>query len=56
MFLTKVSPLGPLAPGNDDVARAFEAMWKEAETNRDKWGCQCIFVPLPENANITSSL
>jgi hypothetical protein len=56
MSLIKASLLGPLAPGNDDVARAFEAMWKEAETNRDKWGYQCIFVLLPENANITSSL
>ncbi|KAF2642642.1 hypothetical protein P280DRAFT_385428, partial [Massarina eburnea CBS 473.64] len=31
-------PLGPLAPGNHNIGRAFEAMWIEAETNCDKWG------------------
>ncbi|KAF2832847.1 hypothetical protein CC86DRAFT_399513 [Ophiobolus disseminans] len=33
-----VIPLGPLAPGNDDIGRPFDAMWAEAETNRNKWG------------------
>ncbi|KAL9132083.1 MAG: hypothetical protein Q9217_000119 [Psora testacea] len=31
-------PLGKLSPGAADIDAVFQEMWREAETNRDKWG------------------
>jgi len=39
------SPFGKLAPGMVDIDIVFKNMWREAEKNREKWGCKFnIFV------------
>ena len=48
--LTTHSPLQKLAPGASELNDVFQDMWREAEKNRQKWGCKLhhillIFAP-----------
>ena len=40
--LTIDSPLGLFAPGFKQVADYFGNMWKEASSDRERWGCKSI--------------
>ena len=45
--LTIDSPLGLFAPGFKQVADYFGGMWKEASSDRERWGCKIIPNLLP---------
>lgn len=34
--------MGLFAPGFKKVGEFFENMWKDAEANREKWGCEYL--------------
>ena len=36
------SPMGVFAPGFKTMGVYFQDMWKDAEANREKWGCGCL--------------
>lgn len=40
VLLKNRSPLGKFGPGAVEVNEVFNNMWREAEQNRDKWGCK----------------
>ena len=42
LFLTYFSPLGRGAAQTLEVNGMFDAMWKEAQKNRIKWGCEFV--------------
>lgn len=44
-LLTSYSPFSKLSPGAADIDAVFQDMWRQAEINRTKWGCelQCLF-------------
>lgn len=41
-YLTINSPFGKLGPGNAYLDVVFKDMWREAERNRSKWGCETM--------------
>ena len=40
LFLISHSPFGKFSPGAREINDIFQAMWREAEQNRTKWGCK----------------
>lgn len=39
-MLTFYSPFGKLSPGAAAIDEVFQDMWREAEENHTKWGCE----------------
>ena len=40
--LTIASPMGLFAPGFKNLGDYLQNMWKDAEANREKWGCEYL--------------
>ena len=46
---------GRFAPGMAEIGAAFSAMWRDADENREKWGC-ALKLSLTTASNHTNKL
>ena len=46
--------MGLFAPGFKTLGIYFQNMWKEASSDREKWGCKFLSIPLSPKPHITN--